>query len=147
MSDTVLQKNLYKFIKERNIQIKELEIKAGLKKNSAYNILKGISKKPSAEMLQTIADTLGVTIKDLYDPTIKVNDFLNEKDYLLIEKILPEIIKTINKLNLVVSEVEFAHVFSEVFRYYRSMPEEDIDNKVIEWILHQRVQEKYLGYQ
>jgi len=143
MSDTVLQKNLYKFIKERNIQITELERKAKLKKNSVYNIVKGISRKPSAEILQTIADTLGVSIKDLYDPNIKVNDYLNEDDYSLLEKILPEIIKTINKLNLVVSEIEFSQVLSEVFRYYRPVSDEIIKNEVIEWILQQRVQEKY----
>jgi len=117
MSDTVLQKNLYKFIKERNIQITELERKSDLKKNSVYNIIKGISKKPSAEILQTIADTLGVTIKDLYDPAIKVNDYLNKHDYSLLEKTFPKIINTINELNLVVSELEFTQVLSEVFRY------------------------------
>ncbi|WP_342169932.1 helix-turn-helix transcriptional regulator [Rickettsia endosymbiont of Seladonia tumulorum] len=108
MSDTVLQKNLYKFIKERNIQITELERKAELKKNSVYNIIKGISRKPSAEILQTIADTLGVSIKDLYNPNIKVNDYLGQYYYILFQKILPEIIKTIKKLNLVVSETEFS---------------------------------------
>ncbi|ASX28171.1 transcriptional regulator [Rickettsia sp. MEAM1 (Bemisia tabaci)] len=143
MSDTVLQKNLYKFIKERNIQITELERKAELKKNSVYNIIKGISRKPSAEILQTIADTLGVLIKDLYNPNIKVNDYLGQDDYILFQKILPEIIKTIKKLNLVVSETEFSQTLNEVFNYYRPTPDESIDNKIIEWILHQRVQEKY----
>ncbi|HJD65821.1 MAG TPA: helix-turn-helix transcriptional regulator [Rickettsia endosymbiont of Bembidion nr. Transversale] len=119
MSDTVLQKNLYKFIKERNIQITELERKAELKKNSVYNIIKGISRKPSAEILQTIADTLGVSIKDLYNPNIKVNDYLGQDDYILFQKILPEIIKTIKKLNLVVSETEFSQTLNEVFNYYR----------------------------
>ncbi|MGI4753285.1 MAG: helix-turn-helix domain-containing protein [Janthinobacterium lividum] len=143
MSHTVLQKNLYKFIKERNIQITELERKAVLKKNSVYNIIKGISRKPSAEILQTIADTLGVSIKDLYNPNIKVNDYLGQDDYILFQKILPEIIKTIKKLNLVVSETEFSQTLNEVFNYYRPTPDESIDNKIIEWILHQRVQEKY----
>ena len=143
MSDTVLQKNLYKFIKERNIQITELERKAELKKNSVYNIVKGISRKPSAEILQTIADTLGVSIKDLYSPNIKVNDYLGQDDYILFQKILPEIIKTIKKLNLVVSETEFSQTLNEVFNYYRPTPDESIDNKIIAWILHQRVQEKY----
>lgn len=143
MLDTLLQKNLYKFIKERNIQITELERKAELKKNSVYNIIKGISRKPSAEILQTIADTLGVSIKDLYNPIIKVNDYLGQDDYILFQKILPEIIKTIKKLNLVVSETEFSQTLNEVFNYYRHTPDESIDNKIIEWILHQRVQEKY----
>jgi|GEM_PF-1410209 len=144
MLDTILQTNLYKFIRERNIQITELERKASLKKNSVYNIIKGISKKPSAEILQTIADTLGVSIKDLYDPNTKTNDYLNKDDYNLLEKILPEITKTIDKLNLVVSEIEFSQVLSEVFRYYRPVSDELIDGKVIEWILQKRVQEKYL---
>jgi hypothetical protein len=60
-----------------------------------------------------------------------------------LEKTFPKIINTINELNLVVSELEFTQVLSEVFRYYRSLPDENIDKQVIEWILHQRVQEKY----
>ncbi|HJD61143.1 MAG TPA: hypothetical protein LFV90_03155 [Rickettsia endosymbiont of Columbicola hoogstraali] len=56
---------------------------------------------------------------------------------------MPEIIKTIKKLNLVVSETEFAQTLNEVFNYYRPTPDESIDSEVVEWILHQRVQEKY----
>ena len=51
MSYTTLQKNLERIVKDRNYQITELERKAGLKKNNIYNIIKGISKKPSAELL------------------------------------------------------------------------------------------------
>ena len=81
MSYTTLQKNLEKIIKDRNYQITELERRAGLKKNNIYNILKGISKKPSAELLQAVADALGVTVKDLYNPSVETRDYLNNDDF------------------------------------------------------------------
>ena len=98
MSYTTLQKNLGKIIKDRNYQITELERKAGLKKNNIYNILKGMSKKPSAELLQAVADALGVTVKDLYNPSVETRDYLNNEDFDLMEKVIKTIIEEVKNL-------------------------------------------------
>lgn len=140
MSYTTLQKNLEKYIKERNYQITELERKAGLKKNNIYNILKGSSKKPSAELLQAVADALGITVKDLYTPATETRDYLNNDDLELMEKVLKSIIEAIKKLNLQVTEVEIVNIVLEVFRYSKPDPKKEIDKKFINWILHQRIQ-------
>lgn len=142
MSYATLQKNLEKIIKERNYQITELERKAGLKKNNIYNILKGISKKPSAELLQAVADALGVTVKDLYNPTAETRNYLNEDDFALIEKILKNVIEEIRNLDLKVTEVDLVNVVLEVFNYSKPDSQKELDKKFINWILQQRVHKK-----
>lgn len=142
MSYATLQKNLEKIIKERNYQVTELERKAGLKKNNIYNILKGISKKPSAELLQAVADALGVTVKDLYNPTAETRNYLNEDDFALIEKIIKNVIEEIRNLGLKVTEVDLVNVVLEVFNYSKPDSQKELDKKFINWILQQRVHKK-----
>ena len=52
-------------MKAKNISIATLEREAGLKTHSVRNILRGKSKKPSAEILQAVADVLGCSVRDL----------------------------------------------------------------------------------
>lgn len=142
MSYTTLQKNLEKIIKDRNYQITELERRAGLKKNNIYNILKGISKKPSAELLQAVADALGVTVKDLYNPSAETTDYLNNDDFELMEKVLKNIIEEVKNLKLKVTEVDLVNIILEVFNYSKPDPKKELDRKFINWILQQRIQKK-----
>lgn len=60
-----LQKKLQTFIRDNNMTIGELERKAGLRLNAVRNIINGLSKKPSAETLQAVADTFNCSVKDL----------------------------------------------------------------------------------
>jgi len=142
MSYATLQKNLENFIKDRNYQVTELERKAGLKKNNIYNILKGISKKPSAELLQAVAEALGVTIQDLYNPSVKISDYLDNNDFTLMEKILKHTIGEIQNLNLQVTEVDLVNIILEIFHYSKPDPIKNLDKKFINWILQQRIQKK-----
>ncbi|WP_367363993.1 helix-turn-helix domain-containing protein [Candidatus Tisiphia endosymbiont of Nedyus quadrimaculatus] len=142
MSYTTLQKNLDKIIKDRNYQVTELERKAGLKKNNIYNILKGISKKPSAELLQTVADVLGVTVKDLYNPFIETKNYLNNDDFELMEKVLKTVIEEIKNLKLEVTEVDLVNIMLEVFNYSKPEPKKELEKRFINWILQQRIQKK-----
>ncbi|WP_341754356.1 helix-turn-helix transcriptional regulator [Candidatus Tisiphia endosymbiont of Dioctria rufipes] len=135
MSYTTLQKNLDKIIKDRNYQVTELERKAGLKKNNIYNILKGISKKPSAELLQTVADLLGVTVKDLYNPFIETKNYLNNDDFELMEKVLKTVIEEIKNLKLEVTEVDLVNIMLEVFNYSKPEPKKELEKRFINWIL------------
>lgn len=142
MSYTTLQKNLGKIIKDRNYQITELERKAGLKKNNIYNILKGMSKKPSAELLQAVADALGVTVKDLYNPLVETRDYLNNEDFDLMEKVIKTIIEEVKNLKLKVTEVDLVNIILEVFNYSKPEPKKELDKKFINWILQQRIKPK-----
>ena len=62
---TQIAKQISTRMKAKNLTVWALEKKAGLRVGSVRNILRGNSKKPSAELLQAIADALGCTVQDL----------------------------------------------------------------------------------
>ncbi len=62
---TAIAKQISVRMKAKNFSILTLEREAGLKTHSVRNILRGKSKRPSADILQAVADVLGCTVKDL----------------------------------------------------------------------------------
>jgi transcriptional regulator with XRE-family HTH domain len=62
---TALAQQLSTRMKAKNLSASTLEREAGLKTHAVLNILRGKSKKPSAEALQAIATILGCTVADL----------------------------------------------------------------------------------
>ena len=66
-----LQKQIQTILRENNMTIGEVERKAGLRLNAVRNIVTGLSKKPSAETLQAIADTFNCSVKDLLNEESK----------------------------------------------------------------------------
>ena len=62
---TQLAKQISARMQAKNLSSIALEREAGLKPHSVQNILRGKSKKPSAEILQAVSDVLGCTVKDL----------------------------------------------------------------------------------
>ncbi len=142
MSNTALQKNLERIIKDQNCSLSELERKANMKKNGIYNILKGISKKPSAEALQAISKTLGVTIDDLYDPSFEKRDFLDQSDLDLIEKIVHELNMEIKVQELQITEIDLTNLILEIFNYSKLDRQKEIDKRFIKWIIQQRTTKK-----
>lgn len=65
--NTALVRQLSTRMKAKNLSISTLEKEAGLKTHAVRNILRGRSKRPSAESLQAIADILACTVKDLLE--------------------------------------------------------------------------------
>ena len=61
-------------MRAKNLSVASLEREAGLTNHSVLNILRGKSKRPSAEVLLAVADVLGCTINDLM---VKVDIFEN----------------------------------------------------------------------
>lgn len=62
---TSIAKQISVRMKAKNLSIHTLEREAGLKTHAVRNILRGKSKRPSADILQAVADVLGCTVKDL----------------------------------------------------------------------------------
>ena len=60
-----LQNRIQNYLDATGLSVSALERKAGLKINVARNILRGQSKKPTAETLQAIANAMECTIQDL----------------------------------------------------------------------------------
>lgn len=63
--NTSVAKQISVRMKAKNLSILMLEREAGLKNHAVRNILRGKSKRPSADILQAIADVLGCTVKEL----------------------------------------------------------------------------------
>lgn len=63
--ETFLQRRIKNYLNATGLSVAALERKAGLKLNVARNILRGQSKKPTAETLQAIANVMECTIQDL----------------------------------------------------------------------------------
>ena len=62
---TSLQKNLRQHLEKKNTTAHALEKQLGLKFSAIYNILQGKSKKPSADLILSIAQGLGCSVEDL----------------------------------------------------------------------------------
>jgi len=63
--DSVLQKKIKTYLESTGSSIAALERKAGLKTNVVRNVLRGQSKKPTAERLQALATVMGCTVQEL----------------------------------------------------------------------------------
>lgn len=60
-----LQKRIRNYLDSTGLSISALERKAGLRINVARNILRGQSKRPTAETLHAIATAMECTVQDL----------------------------------------------------------------------------------
>jgi transcriptional regulator with XRE-family HTH domain len=138
MSHNALQENLQRLIKDRNYPISEIEKIAGQKRNSVYNIIRGVSKKPSAELLQAIADVFGVTVKDLYKPPSDNIIELGSTNLDLFVKITYAIVTEIrdNSINMPCSKI--TEFINEVYEYCTSSEISEPDQKFIKWLLKQK---------
>ncbi|MBP9674327.1 MAG: helix-turn-helix transcriptional regulator [Bacteriovoracaceae bacterium] len=65
---TAVAKHISTRMRAKNLSLSELEKEAGLKPHAVQNILRGRSKRPSADILQAVADVLGCSVKDLLTP-------------------------------------------------------------------------------
>lgn len=63
--ESFLQRRIKNYLNATGLSVSALERQAGLKINVARNILRGQSKKPSAETLQAIASVMECSVQDL----------------------------------------------------------------------------------
>jgi transcriptional regulator with XRE-family HTH domain len=133
MSYNSLKKNLERLVKDNDYQIAELERRASLKKNNVYNILKGITKKPSAEILQAIADVFGITVKDLYNDYKLPPAVLNDADYSLLIETCSCVIKCLQKEKVDVSCADVTILINETFSFAKDNNADMPDEKFIKW--------------
>ena len=63
--ESFLQRRINHYLEATGLSVAALERKAGLKVNVARNIIRGQSRRPSAETLQAIADVMECTVQDL----------------------------------------------------------------------------------
>lgn len=139
MSNTALQKNLEKFIKDGHYQIADLERKAGLSKNNIYNIVKGISKNPSADKLHAIATVLGIHVNDLFRSTIGKDELqMTTEDFQLLERVVQDMIRVAQELGLKITCAQFSSAINQIFDYSITVGGYEPDEKFIRWTLQQK---------
>lgn len=62
---TKIQEKINTYLEETGLSVAAFERQAGLKMNVIRNIIKGQSRRPTAETLQAVATAMGCTVADL----------------------------------------------------------------------------------
>lgn len=135
MTAYLLQSNLNKIIKERNLQIVDLERKAGLKKNSVYNIVKGISKNPSVQSVQAIAEALGMSTEKLCLETKNKDDYLTSEKLNLITRLSNIIAEEVNQLGVKITYAEYVDILGKILDYDNLSKDGEPKYRFAQWLL------------
>lgn len=131
----------------KGLTVYGLEKKAGLNRSAVRNILQGFSKKPSADVLLSIASALECGVDDLLGPgnnnistnikTISKNRNLhtwNEDLYLQAVKIVA---KAINEKELQLKSEQVINLINETYKYSLDKGSEMIDADFAKWLVRQ----------
>lgn len=138
MSYENIRKNIVTLMEANRYEVHELERRAGLKKNNIYNIIKGLSKKPSAEILYSIAIVFGVSIEDLMRDNITSPKYLDNTELELMASTVKAVTDEIKKLKLNVTEVDIVNITQESLAYCLANKMRKLDKKFINWVLVQK---------
>jgi len=142
--ESYLQKRIRNYLDATGLSISALERKAGLKINVARNIVRGQSKRPTAETLQAIANAMDCTIQDLLGVQKEVfpsqDKHTPEKSLCLehpnlLEDSLHCILKIIqeNKCRLTVKQTLL--LLEEVYAYTLKKEPPKVDPDFVEWFV------------
>lgn len=143
---TTLQETLQAYINKKGLSVAALERKAGLKLNVLRNILKGQSKKPTAETLQGIAGAIGCSVEDLLagrtETTSEFNKLIHSPTVehpLLLQDTLKAILDyaASNKLTFTVQQT--LYILEETYAYFVQKTPPQIDKDFIEWFIRKNV--------
>ncbi len=139
-----LQRKIQNYLDSTGLSVAALERQAGLKTNTARNILRGQSKRPTAVTLQAIADVMDCTVQDLLgvrkefhktDGAMKFDDSPTIEDPELLKNVLDCILKISNDNNYQLSIHQTAIVLEEIYSYTIQKSPPNIDMVFVEWYL------------
>lgn len=144
---TQIAKQLSARIKAKSLSVGELEKVAGLKTHAVRNIVRGKSKRPSAEILQAVSDILGCTVKDLLtgDGIFEVQETPHQsRDDLLKEefdhpKLLLEtvnfVLQAFDQKQNTVSVRQALNCVEEIYLHSLEKKENQVDKAFGEWFI------------
>lgn len=146
--ESFLQRRIKNYLEATGLSVSALERKAGLKINVARNILRGQSKKPTAETLQAIANVMECTIQDLLG--VKKESFQSEMKPAFDGSALleyPEILNDslqcvlniINDNHYKLTVRQTLHIVEEVYAYSIKKDPPHIDTDFVEWFVKRTV--------
>ena len=134
-------------MKAKNLSIGTLEKEAGLNIHAVRNILRGKSKKPSAESLQAIADVFGCTVRDLLVEDQEIfqgNESIEATEDLLnsfykYPELLAETLKMVNeKIKKGKQELTIQQVLSsiqEIYLHSLQKNPQEVDENFADWFI------------
>lgn len=138
---TNLQKQLQTRLEAKNLSINALEKQAGLRRSAVRNIILGFSKKPSAEVLSSIASILECSVDDLigrsastpnkFTPTTGTHPW-NEKLFIDAIKATSKALHD-KQLDLKLEQV--LAMATETYKYSLGKKSEHIDKDFINWLV------------
>ncbi len=136
MKHSIVAKNINKLLKERGWRISDLENKIGTN-GSVANILRGSSKNPTIDLLQSIAGAFNVEIQDLLNET----DIEKQTNTALMLAICNETIKQIDELSASkkLGYKTIINIIRDVYEYSIHLDLEVADENFIRWTIHKNL--------
>ena len=141
-----LQKQLSERIEASNLSVNALEKKAGLKRSAVRNILQGFSKKPSADVLLSIAEALNCTVDDLIGSkssdivsssiksTSKIHNLNPWNDTLYIEAV-KLVSKILREKDLQLKSEQTIALINESYKYSLDKGSDKVDVDFTRWLV------------
>lgn len=132
MSHAIIKQNINRLLKEKDWKIANLEKKLGSTR-SVTNILRGSSKNPTIEVLQSIASAFDVEIQELLLDHNGQDSLLNIS---LLQDTCNKIITELKSVKYPIS-VQYSNIFSlikEAYEYSMQLGLEQSDENYIKWI-------------
>jgi transcriptional regulator with XRE-family HTH domain len=136
MKHSIVAKNINKLLKEKDWKISDLENKIGTN-GSVANILRGSSKNPTIDLLQSIAGAFNVEIQDLLNET----DIKKQTNTSLMLAICNETIKQIDELSASknLGYKTIINIIRDVYEYSIHLDLEVADENFIRWTIHKNL--------
>ena len=131
-------------MKAKNLSIATLEREAGLKTHAVRNILRGKSKRPSAELLQAVADVLGCSVRDILTTQENFLQGENEEAHVLNapythREIFYETVQVLNQKieekNLILSVKQFLTCVEAVYLHALQREAPSVDSAFANWFV------------
>lgn len=139
MSYELLKDNIETLIEKNDYRVSKVEELAGLKHGNISNILSGRSKKPSAEILLSIAKVFGVTVEDLFqNKGINSAKHLSSNEISLFLDIVMYLSNKIEPLNVKIYYQDLISMITEIFEYSVENKDYELDTKFIDWYVKQK---------
>ena len=146
--ESFLQQRIRNYLDATGLSISALERKAGLRINVARNILRGQSKRPTAETLHAIANAMECTVQDLLGVQKEVFPsqvkrpaesglFLESPEAL--NESLQCILKVIQENNYKLTVKQTLLLLEEVYAYTLKKTPPKVDPDFVEWFVKRTI--------
>lgn len=135
MSHSAIKKNIHRLLSEKDWKISDLEQRIGANRSVA-NILRGSSKNPTVELLQSIAKAFDVEVQDLLDESSSENSIITNTTLLL--DTCRTVIDEINQTPLAqgLNYKKIIAIIKEVYEYSMHLDLKSIDVNFVKWTIH-----------